>query len=163
MLGSFKRSSSRLPTYMPRTRLVSTGTLPSANFNQLLQTISSEDRLAQKDKPAFKQYWETVSQNFPNARTLFKETDSDTFSQFVKNNKNDSSTVRGFYRREAIFNRGTLPTIQPLAGDKVYDDALTFCIQDSISTKDIEPFLLVVEILLDEADRVLDVGMQLQK
>lgn len=137
MLGSFKRISRRLPTSLPRTRPISTLPLPSANFNQLLQTISSEDRLAQQDKPAFKKYWEIVSENFPNARTLFKETDTDIFSQFVKNNRNHSSTVRAFYRREAIFNRDTLPTIQSLVGNKVYDDVLTFCIQDSISTRDI--------------------------
>lgn len=157
MLGSFKRTSSRLPTCMPRTRLLSAVTLPSSNFNQLLQTISSEDQLAQQDKPAFRDYWETVSENFPNARTLFKETDSDTFSKFIKNNKNDSSTVRGFYRREVIFNRETLPKIQSLVGNRVYNDVLTFCIQDSISTKDIviaaDLFLLYYKLYNQESIR----------
>lgn len=124
------------PLLALKTRLLSATALPSTNFNKLLKTISNESTLREQDKPSFRDYWQNVAENFPHTKTLYSEANPETFAQFIKNNKEESSTVRGFYRREVIFNKESLPKIQSLVGQHISNDALTFCIRDSFSTKD---------------------------
>ncbi|GAV48474.1 hypothetical protein ZYGR_0I07710 [Zygosaccharomyces rouxii] len=118
-----------------KTRLLSTKTLPSSYFNHISKIISENKPLTEQDKPIFKDYWEHASNQFPNSTTILQDTELQNFNRFIKNNKKNSSTIRGFYRREILLNKENLPLLQSIASN--LEDPLAFCIKDSLSTKDV--------------------------
>lgn len=125
----------RICSSATKTRLFSTKTLPSSCTNQISKIISENKPLTEADKPMFKQYWEQASHQFPNSKTILPDVELQSFSQFIRNNEKNSSTVRSFYRREIILNKENHSLMNSISSD--LKDPLDFCIKDSLSTKDI--------------------------
>ncbi|QLL31279.1 hypothetical protein HG536_0B01410 [Torulaspora globosa] len=137
---------------VPRTRSFSDSTDHSAE--KVLGIIQNSKKLVNNEKPAFRDYWKFVSTTKNTANSVLRRIPIDSIAQFVNANKLNSSTVRGFYRREMIYNlHCDFQKIQELAEKLHIDpeliksktDILAFCINDSIKTKDI---MIAVEVYL---------------
>lgn len=116
-------------------RLLSTQIRPSSYPNVVSKIISENRPLNQSDKPIFKQYWEQVSKQCPNSKTILPYIELQSFIRFIKENETASSTIRSFYRREIILNKENLPLLQSFLSD--ITDPLGFCIEDSLRTNDV--------------------------
>lgn len=136
---------------VPRTRSFSDSTANSVD--KVSNIIQNSKGLLNNEKAAFKDYWRYVSTTKNATNSVLRRLPTDSIAQFVNENKLNSSTVRGFYRREMIYNLHDFQRIKELAEKLDIDqelikskpDILTFCITDSLRTKDI---LIAVEVYL---------------
>lgn len=157
------RSPSTLHTIQ---RMLSTSTC-SANVNttslksKLIYIILKGGRLCEENKRPFRDYWKSITSNLQatKIKTLLDEIPLYTFAQFLNENRRNSSTVRGCYRREMLFNcNNNIEKVNELIKElrlsekdsKSREDVLSLCIKDSLHTKDVvmaaDLFILYAEI-----------------
>lgn len=151
-------------TRVPRIR----GYCHSANDfrDKIIKIVRDSKPIHNDEKPLFIDYWKSVSNSRNTAMSILKNVPIESIAQFVNSNKLNSSTVRGFYRRELIYHlNDDLEKVQELASklrvkrNKIdsKNDILAFCINDSVQTKDImmavDLYLLFYKLYPEEALR----------
>lgn len=138
---------------MPRVasaRSYATRSSPAAA--QVLEIVQGAGPLADKNKAVFRKYWghmgkhEIPSEGNTPDKSVAATVAPERLQEWVQRNKDVSSTSRGFYRRELIYNIGNplvvgriLKAVKPLQDTTVpLGDAEIFywCINDSIETGD---------------------------
>lgn len=112
----------------------------------LVSIIGKEDRIQSEEKPLFRSYWNSFSPDQRNgSKTILQRVPLPDIVRFIQSNKKSSSTVRGLYRRELIYNFDTnkekvYKLIEELNLSsrpiKSKEDILALCIEDSLSTND---------------------------
>lgn len=119
---------------------------------QVLEIVQGAGPLADKNKAVFRKYWghmgkhEIPSEGNTPDKSVAASVAPERLQEWVQRNKDISSTSRGFYRRELIYNIGNplvvgriLKAVKPLQDTTVpLGDAEIFywCINDSIETGD---------------------------
>lgn len=115
--------------------------------NDIIRVLQRNKLIRNEDKPLFRHYWDFLSNNQANfPETVLGSMPLDSIIQFVQANKQNSSTVRGLYRRELIFNwdkntdkvNELIEKLQISEGPiNSKQDVLALCINDSLETRDV--------------------------
>ena len=115
--------------------------------DDIIRVLQRNKLIRNEDKPLFRHYWDFLSNNQTNLpETVLGSMPLDSVIQFVQANKQNSSTVRGLYRRELIFNwdkdmnkvKELIEKLQISEGSiNSKQDVLALCINDSLETRDV--------------------------
>ena len=120
--------------------------------NQVLEIVSGARDLADSNKAVFRKYWgymgkQRVSTGTgPPEKSVVSSVDPEKLQQWILANKDRSSTSRGFYRRELIYNIGqpqviarVIEAVKPSKPSSVpvgEDEVFYWCINDAVETGD---------------------------
>ncbi|CCF59413.1 hypothetical protein KAFR_0G03800 [Kazachstania africana CBS 2517] len=126
------------------------------HISELITIIKEEKTLTTSRKELFKSYWREhhlqSAKNRPIA-SLLKEVDLPSFVRFISKTKLKSSTARGIYRREIMYNNSDVSfaneLVNTISGEGITfhtkDDVFRWCFFDSLTTNDI---LMAADIFL---------------
>lgn len=136
----------------------------SIQADNVIKIIEQNKNLNKEEKILFRNYWACLSDaQIKPANTILQKMPLDLLVDFVHTNRQNSSTARGFYRRELVVNWENAMSKVTTLIEKLHiskdpirskQDILTLCVDDSLGTKDIiiaaELYILFYKLNPDE-------------